>query len=208
MKLIFLIEKILPLIFWVVLIFGFDSKYVAILTILAAIIHESGHMIFTLPFSKKRSSVLKNELSGFRIKTNSLSYKEELLASIGGPLFNLVAGILLFIIPFESGFRDYAYTFGLLNILTMISNMLPIENYDGYRALSSALCLIFGDSLTVYSVLYWISFTTSVIMTFISLYFMLRIDEGYWVFAVFFSTTISAIVKKQKDMIYENNRDF
>lgn len=208
MKLIFLIEKILPLIFWVVLIFGFDSEYVAVLTIVAAIIHEGGHMIVSMPFSKKRSSVLKNELSGFRIKANSLSYKEELITALGGPAFNFVVGVFCFIIPFEISFREYAYTFGLLNIMTMISNLLPIENYDGYRALSSALCIIFGNSLAVYSVLYWLSFATSVIMTFVSLYLMLRIDEGYWIFAVFFSITLSAIVKRQKDTICENKRDF
>ena len=205
MKLFFLFEKMLPLAFWVVLIFGFDSAYVAILTILSALIHEGGHMIISLPFSKKRSSVIQNKLSGFRIKTNSLSYKEELLASLGGPLLNLTVGILFFIIPFERDFREYAYTFGLINIMTMASNLLPIENYDGHRALTSALCMFFGDSLTVYSVLYWISFATSAIMTFISLYLMLRVGEGYWIFAIFFSITLSAIVKKQKDTICENN---
>jgi hypothetical protein len=208
MKILFKLEKMLPLAFWVVLMFGFDSEYIAILTILAAIIHEGGHLIITLPFSKKRSSAIKNKLSGFRIKTSRLSYKEELLAALGGPLANFGVGLVFFSIPFENEFREYAYTFGLLNIMTMISNLLPIENYDGYRALSAALYLFFGDSLNIYAFLYWISFAFSSIMTFISLYLMLRLGEGYWIFAVFFSIMLSTVIKRQKETIYENNGDF
>ena len=200
----FLLEKMLPLAFWVVLMFGFDEPYIAILTILAAFIHEGGHLIITLPFSTKRSRAIKNEIAGFRIKTNRLSYKEELLAALGGPLANLAAGLIFFYLPLKSEFGEYSYTFAVLNVMTMASNLLPIESYDGHRALSAVLCLIFGDSLRVYSFLYWLSFIFSSVMTFISLYIMLRIGEGYWIFAVFFSVMLSAVIKRQKDTIYEN----
>jgi len=197
----FLLKKMLPLAFWIVLIFGFDAPYIAVLTILAAIIHEGGHLIISFPFSNKRSNTLKNNISGFRINTKQLSYKEELLAALGGPLANLIVAFILFSLPLESELKEYTYTFGMLNIMTMISNMLPIENYDGHRALSAALYLIFGDSASVYSFLYWLSFIFSSIMTFLSLYIMLRIGEGFWMFAVFFSVTLSAVVKRQNNAI-------
>lgn len=194
----FLLEKLLPLAFWVILIFGFDAPYVAVLTILAALIHEGGHFIITLPFSNKRSHTLKNDISGFRIKTKNLSYKEELLAALGGPLFNLMAAICSFLIPSVDGLREYLYIFTIINLMTMISNLLPIEGYDGHRALSSALCLVWGEVSRVYSFVYWVSFFFSSIMTFFSLYVMLRIGEGYWIFAVFFSITVSAIIRKER----------
>ena len=37
-------ESILPIFFWVLMIFGMDVPYIAILTIIAAVIHEIGHI--------------------------------------------------------------------------------------------------------------------------------------------------------------------
>ena len=205
MKFIFLLlKKFLPIAFWVLLMLGFNSAYAAILTILAALIHEGGHLIFSLSFSHKRSSLIKSDLSGFRIRTRYLSYKEELITAIGGPIANLAAGLLFFIIPFGKGFKEYATTFGILNIMTMISNLLPIEGYDGYKAISAISNLVFGDNLKTDVILYWVSFIFSCVMTFLSLYLMLRIGEGYWIFAVFFSVTLSTIIRKQNNTIYEN----
>ena len=205
MKFIFLLlKKILPVAFWVLLIFGFDSAYAAILTILAALIHEGGHLIFSLSFSHKRNALLKSDLSGFRIRTKYLSYKEELIAAIGGPIANLAVGLLFLFFPFGKEFEEYATAFGVLNIMTMVSNLLPIEGYDGYKTISAISSLIFRDNLKTDVVLYWVSFVFSCIMTFLSLYLMLRLGEGYWIFAVFFSVTLSTIIRKQNNTIYEN----
>ena len=204
MKFVFLLEKFLPVVFWVLLLFGFDSAYAAILTILAALIHEGGHLIFSLSFSHKRSALIKSDLSGFRIRTKYLSYKEELIAAIGGPIANLAVGLLFLFFPFGKEFEEYATAFGVLNIMTMVSNLLPIEGYDGYKAISAISSLIFRDNLKTDVVLYWVSFVFSCIMMFLSLYLMLRLGEGYWIFAVFFSVTLSTIIRKQNNTIYEN----
>ena len=204
MKFIFLLEKILPLAFWILLIFGFDSAYMAILTIIAALIHEGGHLIATAPFSKKRSKIPRSNIAGFRIDTNALSYKEEFVAALGGPIINLVIGLIFIFLPFSQNFKTYAYMFGILNIMTMISNLLPIEGYDGHKALSALIAVFFGDSLMSEVILHWISFFFSAIMTFLALYLMLKLGEGYWIFAVFFSVMLSAIIKKQNNTIYEN----
>ena len=68
---------VLPIFFWLFLIFGFDEPSMALWTIIAAVIHESGHIIYIISKKKLRLNI-RGVLSGFRIKTNSLlSYKEE-----------------------------------------------------------------------------------------------------------------------------------
>jgi len=208
MRFIFFLDKILPLVFWVLLMFGFDSAYIAVLTIIAALIHEGGHLIAMLPFSKSKGNCPRADISGFRINASGLSYKEELAAALGGPLVNLLIGALCLSLPASSYFAEYIKTFGILNIITMISNLLPIAEYDGYKIVKCIIALCSNDASSGERILYWISFLFSAVMCFLSLYIMLKLGEGYWIFAVFFSVLLSYIVKRQRYAIYENNRDF
>ena len=41
-------NSFLPLLFWALIMFGFDAPYIAILTIISAIIHEAGHLFAML----------------------------------------------------------------------------------------------------------------------------------------------------------------
>ena len=89
--------------------------------------------------------------------------------------------------------------------MTMLSNLLPIEGYDGYRAVSSAAALLELDPTRTERTLSSLSFFFSVLVTFLSLYLILKIGEGYWIFGVFFTLTLSALAKRQNRAIYENN---
>lgn len=197
MEFLYFLQKTLPILFWVLIIFGFDTTYVAILTISAAIIHEIGHII-AIVFLCKKEKTLCGDISGFRIKTENLSYKEEIIVSLAGPSINLITAILFLLLPFPQGFKEYAYTFAILNFMTMASNLLPIENYDGYNALLAAFSLMFKECTRGERILQNLSFLFSAILCFFSLYLMLKIGEGYWIFALFFSLTLSRIIKQQK----------
>ena len=71
------VSAILPAFFWLFLIFGFDEPSMAISTILAAIIHEAGHIAYLISKKRIRPNI-RGVLSGFRIKAStSLSYDEE-----------------------------------------------------------------------------------------------------------------------------------
>lgn len=196
MKFLLLAEQSLLVVFWVLLIFGFDSTYIAVLTVLSALVHELGHIIAVMLIHKKGCFMPKPDISGFRIKLPSMSYKEELICAISGPLANLI--LLVFTLPVSS---PYAKTFAMLNLLTMLSNLLPIDGYDGFKILTS----IFGLRLKCYAraqrILYSISFAFSCVMCFLALYILLKIGEGYWLFAVFFSVMLRAmIVRKNRDV--------
>lgn len=204
MKALIVLEKILTLAFWVLVIFGFDLAYTGVLTVLAALIHELGHFISIEIFSKKKKSRLTPSLLGFRIDAGRLTYKEELYVALGGPLINLTVGILFISLSAHTGLGYYFRVFGILNILTMVSNLLPIESYDGYK-IATCIIAIFSKEITRWeSVLYWISFSFCCISTFFALYIVLKLGEGYWVFLVFFSFTLTSIVKRQNQTICEN----
>jgi len=202
MKFLALLKNVLAVCFWGILIFALESTYVSILTIAAALLHECGHMIVTLFFTKSKSGKLTGDISGFRIQTEGLSYGEEFLCAAGGPMINIVT----FAICLLTG-GVYILTFGLLNLLTALANLLPIESYDGYRIAHSAMCLFGFDGGRAEYILSHVSFIFSVLMTFLSLYLMLKLGEGYWIFAVFFSLTLSWLIKRQKRTICEKNGD-
>ena len=127
--------RILSGFFWLLLLFGFDDGITAALTVAAALFHELGHVaaLFIigaggrLPAARLRGLAL--------VPSRILSYKEEALVASAGPLANLMlAALLSFLPPFGQ-----SRLFLFINLLTALSNLLPVKGYDGYRAISSLL---------------------------------------------------------------------
>lgn len=203
MKLLIALEKILPLAFWVMLIFGFNSPYVSVLTILSAVLHEIGHILFSFALSSGKTSLPAPDIYGFKIKAESLSYKEELVSALGGPAANIIIAAVCYLFAFFGIRGEYIQIFAIINLMTAITNLMPIEEYDGYRILSSALAFFIKDYSTTVRILYCVSFSFSVVMCFLSLYLILQLGDGYWVFIVFFSIVIQHITKRQKYAFFE-----
>ena len=201
MKFLLLLERSLLIVFWVLLIFGFDTPHTAILTILSALIHEIGHVICLLTIKSDGSYIPSPNISGFRIKIPGMSYKSELLCALSGPVATLVAALICFL-PLPMLDEAYIQTFAILNIMTMISNLLPIEEYDGYKILDAILGLTMKYNMRAQNSLYLISLIFSAAMCFLSLYVILKLGEGYWIFAVFFTVMLRAVIKKQKEGIF------
>jgi Zn-dependent protease len=191
--------SILPIIFWISVIFGFDTPYIAILTILSAAIHEIGHYATILYFTEKRTEI-RGHTTGFRIKESvMLSYPQEISILLAGPISNIIIFILT--LPFGYALSGYLKFFGYINLATGISNLLPLDGYDGYGALSTffrsrgATHLI--KRLEVFS------FVFSIAVTFISLHIIDILGEGYWIFGLFFFTMLSKLIKFEKYDIFE-----
>ncbi len=196
MRIAIFLNKFLPLLFWGLLMLGFDCVYVAVLTALSALIHECGHLIFAA--SSKKAALPRADISGFRIKISEMSYKEELIVAAGGPLINILLGVFLLLFGGSSPFGNYAKVFGIINLMTALSNLLPIEGYDGYKILFCIGALVFDDMSRTEAFLSSFSFLISALMCFLSLYLILKLGEGYWIFVVFFSLTLSAIIRRTK----------
>lgn len=191
--------SILPIVFWISLIFGFDTAYVAILTLIAAVLHELGH-IAAIHFLCTEDARLRGHSSGFRIRlSGALSYKSEIIVLLAGPLVN----ITVFLISLLMGNCLFGYIriLGFINLATGLSNLMPIEGYDGYGALCEIFRYLGHDELIKRLELF--SFIFSICITFIALYFIDRFSEGYWIFGLFFFMTVSKLVKFGKYDIFE-----
>ena len=190
--------SILPIIFWISLIFGFDAPYIAILTIISALLHEAGHCM-VIRIVNGDDPKIRGHASGFRIKrSEALSYRDEIFILLGGPMVNILIFILTY--PFKDVMRGYIGVLGLVNLMTGISNLMPFEGYDGY----GALCQVF-HSFGRYDLikrLETLSFILSIAITFLSLYLIERFSEGYWIFGLFFFTVLSKLIKFGKYDIF------
>ena len=172
-----LILKILPALFWILFMLAFDEPYVAILTLICAAAHELGHIVALYKISGGYK--LKAVVSGLRLGADGhISYSDEIIISLFGPLVNLAIFVLL--LPFYKQ-SDYIILFGTLNLFTALSNLIPIEGYDGYRIIE---CILMKKGLLDYysSVLRTISLTVIIVLTFFSLYLIRSFDGGYWIF--------------------------
>ena len=185
--------SVLPILFWILLTLGFDKPYIAILTFAAAMLHELGH-IFAAMLTSKGVKGFFGRLNGFRIRLfPSTSYLSEAIIILSGPLTNALVGLVL--IAFD-GTEGYLFIFGGINLLSAISNMLPIEGYDGYKLLTLLGACAGTDALNRYAEC--ISLFITVTTVFSSLYLLLRVGVGYWVFAVFFTALITKTAGNQK----------
>ena len=201
MKFLKLLEKFLPLIFWVFLIFAFDTPRFAILTLAAALIHEIGHITFGASRGILRL-IPSPKTSGFRITPpENISYKDELILLIGGPVLNLSFFFFSFALRFIFQTK-IIFDFAIINLLTALSNLLPIKSYDGYRIIESLILMKKSESNGYLTTLSLLSFAFTVILTFLSLYLILKIGEGYWIFALFFSSAVLEIKKLAENNVF------
>jgi len=181
-------------ILWIVLMLGFSDVKIAISTLLAAVIHELGHMAVLFILGKD-FSFPRAVASGFRIKTSvKLSYKEEVAVAIGGPLSNIVL-FLFFITPFPE--------FAIINLITALSNLLPMKDFDGYRILSASLSL-FGSASISDKIMPHVTVFFSSLLVFFSLFTIMISNGGYWIFFIFFIVLIKEILFLQKHTFFEH----
>lgn len=184
-----ILNDILPSLFWVLLIFGFSEWQIAVITLLSALIHECGHIGY-LRYIKKGVKRLYAKHDGLRIKANTLSYREERHMYISGPLANIISAFIT--LPFIFCDIKYANEFFVINLANAISNLMPIEGYDGYGILRSyfnekdvsgvRFCML--RALSCFLVFFFCLF---------SLYLIDRCGGGYWIFAIFFVSMIKQI---------------
>ena len=193
-KALFVIKNLLSFFFWFLLMVAFSDIKIALQTVSAALLHELGH-IFALILLKKNFSLPRLVTSGMRIKTHSsLSYKEEIFICAAGPFVN----IFLFFV-----FLPHGIEFAIINLATAVSNLLPLTEYDGYKIISDTISL-FSDAEKSRNVMPEITVAVSSVAVFLSLFLILRLDGGYWIFAIFFTVLVREIFLFQKQAKNEN----
>ena len=128
-----------------------------------------------------------------------MSYGEEMMLYLSGPLANLAFS--LFLLPFLAISEQFVKEFCIINTFTMLSNLLPVEGYDGYGALVMLFRSKGKEHLT--RRLEILSFILSILVTFAALHLIEVFGEGYWIFGLFFFTVLSKLANFGKYDIFE-----
>lgn len=184
--------NILPVIFWLCLIYSFDEFMGANVTVLAMIIHEMGHILCIFIFTGK-FDLPRGDITGLRIdKTKINSYGYDLALYSAGIIFNFIAVAIMLVL--KNRFGEFATLFITINLATAISNMLPVEGYDGYKIITSLLSY-FNAGHTAYTVLEIFSFSFVFLMCILSLYLVYTFGNGYWIMGIFLFATVAKLEK-------------
>lgn len=170
------------ILFWILLIYGFEEPYVAGVTVIAAAVHELGHIAVIR--ASHGGGRVRGALLGLRIrKKDFLSYKEDFRLAAAGPLANIVSAAAA--LPFLGLSVEYVGTFISVSLATAAANLLPVRGNDGYNMIFAVLAekerTERGEAILNF-VSRWITLSLCVV----ALYLMDRVGEGYWIFAVFY----------------------
>ena len=125
------------------------------LFLLCAAVHEGGHLFAMAVTGVKCSSFSLSPL-GAQIQTEDAfySYKKELAIFLAGPLSNALcaAGALIFL---RHRFTEPLLFFFCTSLFLSLFHLFPAFDSDGYKALSSFLCL-FWDPWETEPLLLWV----------------------------------------------------
>ena len=197
-----LLLSISPYLFWILLIFSFDSPDTALITIICAVIHETGHELY-IYIKHGRLFLPTGRLHGMKLggaSCHGLNYREQAYLYASGPIANIAAALIA--LPFYITCERYALSFCIVNLATATSNLIPIKGYDGYGILSSVVWR-YASAERADTILRSVSFSFTVALCMLSLYLIDRFAEGFWVFAVFIFSLVSYIAEDIKNTNFE-----
>lgn len=156
------------------LIFFLNSFSYACLFILAACLHESGHLALLKIFKIKKPELNLGLLgANIRADTSSLSYRQETAIYLGGALFNFITcAVCLIAMRFLTDMRLIFFFFA--NLFYACLNLLPIKTLDGGRAVECCLLHLSDDPWRAESICRRVSFVFSTALVAASLVFLMR----------------------------------
>ena len=164
-----------------------DKSGIAAMSLLAAALHEVGHLL-AAHFLKSPIRAMRFDLLGARIdvKGRILSYGEEWLLCMSGPLFSLLFSLIG---SFFWSHTKLAIAFSCASLLLGLLNLLPIQTFDGGRMLECAL-LSFTTPKKTGAILRGCTFLFLWLLWAFSAYLMIKIADGISLF--FFTLTLLA----------------
>lgn len=112
-----------------------DSEIV-LCSFLSSVIHESGHLFF-MCIMEDEPAKIEFSFFGMRISKASnfsTSYKNEIVIALGGIIFNLIAGVLFYVVHKLSG-KSELLIISVVNIVVAAVNSFPVCPLDSGRAL-------------------------------------------------------------------------
>ena len=114
-----------------IVLMGYDKMLLPFVT--AVVIHEMGHVLILLTMGCSIKSIAAGA-TGLKITYGgSVSYLGEVLASLAGPFFGILAAFIFA----KTGLHTYCG----VNLALSVFNLMPARPLDGGRALYNLLCI-------------------------------------------------------------------
>ena len=153
-----------------VMMFSVDAVFFVI-ALSGALCHEIAHVVAMKVFGAK---IIKISIYPFgadiRADTSCLSYKEEIVVALAGPVMSLVLSVVAFIFLCCDTYI-YVLAFAVSNLMFFTVNILPVRGLDGGRALFSALMMKM-DVADAYRVYNYISTAAFGVLCFLALFLL------------------------------------
>lgn len=122
-----------------------DGISLFFILLFSVLLHEGGHAAAFLLLGAGAPRL--GGAAGGLLLTGArpLSPREEALVAAAGPLANLIAaGVFLLLIPCVTA-KEWCFSVFSVQLLTALSNLLPLESTDGGRLLCLFAGALFGD---------------------------------------------------------------
>jgi len=148
-----------------------DKPHFAVITALAAALHELGHILAArsigIPIKSLRLSVF-----GASIETDALtcSYGKEIFLSLCGPASNI---FWAFVSALAFGLGGGSLFFITVSLFLAFLNLIPAGSFDGGRILSCVLCSFLSPTIA-HRVSEAVSFLCIFVLWTTSVYFILK----------------------------------
>lgn len=159
-------------------------------SILAALVHEAGHLLAArlqkIPLVSLRFDVLGARLD---VGDRLIGYREEWLLCAAGPLTSLLLSLLM--APLWR-FGSFFFAVSCASFLLGLLNLLPVRGFDGGRMAEAFLCRFFGARVG-FSVMTLITHTALLLLWSVSVYFLLRTGGGIALFCFSLSVLVKFI---------------
>lgn len=130
----------LPALFWLALLLALDGTGLVRLSLLCALLHESGHVAVNLVLLH-RLPRLKVSPTGICLSMRGvlLPSQKALLLAAAGPLMNLICCASAIFWMELAGYSYRVYWFAAVNLLLGTVNLLPLPSLDGQRIVEALL---------------------------------------------------------------------
>ena len=130
----------LPALFWLALLLALDGTGLVRLSLLCALLHESGHVAVHLVLLH-RLPRLKVSPTGICLSMRGvlLPSQKALLLAAAGPLMNLICCASAIFWMELAGYSYRVYWFAAVNLLLGTVNLLPLPSLDGQRIVEALL---------------------------------------------------------------------
>ncbi len=166
----------LPTLLWVGAVCYFEGVYLFMCVVLSALFHEGGHLLAFSALGLPSPALLPVS-RGFRLRQSvPMTYRQELLSAMAGPLANLGCFFVSFLCP---ELLPWAVDFGRVSLYTAVCNLIPMPKMDGERI----LCCLLAPRVTdrcLYLVRQILSATMLYLGLFGSLFILWQTGEGFY----------------------------